>query len=169
LGRLGNDPFFLYRSTHLSHTTDVGTISYCEWIIPLLHHTKKLAVILTFAYNPINHRLRASDFEGGDDFTSTHPFPSVSQAAAITLVQHAKHVSVILKGSKAPALIYFEFNPYVLSRAGLVRWTGGGTENTDPIWRIAATDGHYYYVDHLGKQVYSGKSLPIDPSYPPAL
>ena len=146
---------------------DIGSSTY--WVIPLLNHAKKLVMILTFTYDPANHRLQASNFEGGDDFTASHPFPSVSQVAAVALVQHTEHTSVILTGSKAPSLIYFEFNPFVVSRAGSVHWTGGGTENIDPIWRIATTNGHYYYVDHLGKQAYTGKSLPVDPSYPPAL
>jgi hypothetical protein len=146
---------------------DAGSPTY--WVVPLLNSAKQTVMMLTFTYDPLNHRLQASNFEGGDDFTATHPFPSVSQIAAVTLVQQMEHISVVLKGSKAPVLVYFEFNPFVVSRADLVRWTGGGTENIDPIWRIVTTNGHYYYVDHLGKRVYTGKSLPIDPSYPSAL
>jgi hypothetical protein len=146
---------------------DVGSLTY--WVVPLLNSAKKAIMMLTFTYDPVNHRLQPSNFEGGDDFTATHPFPSVSQAAAVALVQRTEHVSVVVKGSKAPALIYFEWNPYVAPRAGAFHWTGGGTENINPIWRVAATNGRYYYVDQLGKQAYTGKSLPVDPSYLPAL
>jgi hypothetical protein len=146
---------------------DISSPTY--WVIPLLNTAKKATMMLTFTYDPAHHRLQPSDFGGGNDFTASHPFPSVSQAAAVALVQRTEHVSVVFKGSKAPALIYFEWNPFVAPRAGAFHWTGGGAENIDPIWRVAATNGHYYYVDHLGKQAYTGKSLPVDPSYPPAL
>ncbi|EFH87044.1 hypothetical protein [Ktedonobacter racemifer] len=138
------------------------------WELPILNGAKKVSILMELDYDPIGLRIKAGNIGPVNEFNAKHTFPSVSQAAAIALVTQQGHI-VVMTGKQAPILINFPIDFGRFRMDNKFTWTGGGTDPSDPIWRIATTDGHYYYVDHNGQKLYTGQQLPLDPTYLPAL
>ena len=136
------------------------------WVIPVVNRSTNIPLaMLTFVYDPVHQRIRASEFSGvtGNMFYTTHRFPFVAASTATAIMQREIHSDIQI-GSTAD-LIYFPPD-HDATLKGTDTWTGGGTTVIDPIWRVSAANGHFYYVDHLGQHAHQSKEFMVDPAFP---
>lgn len=133
------------------------------WVIPVVNKSGIPLVMLEFEYDAPNHRIYASEFDAvtGNMFYASRPFPAQSPASAMAVLMRERHIAIRQGG--APQLIYFPQDHEGLI-TGRNHWTAGGTSVIDPIWRIPAADGRWYYVDHDGHS-HLGSEIPVDPQF----
>ncbi len=147
------------------YRSDVGMPQ--EWVIPIVGRNNIPLALLTFVYDPVHQRLRASEFDAvtGNMFYTTHTFPFISAAQASTLVRQQRHTQILNAGASVPTLIYYPSNHTGVLTQQNAPLNIGGTAVIDPIWRVTSSDGQYYYVDHMGKHSYTGSDLSTDPAF----
>ena len=147
------------------YRSDVGMPQ--EWVIPIVRHDNIPLALLTFVYDPVHQRLRASEFDAvsGNMFYTSHAFPFVNATQAGTLVRQQQHTQIRAAGTGQPTLIYYPSDHQAVVTHQNASLNIGGTAVIDPIWRITGSDGRYYYVDHMGQHTYTGNKLPTDPAF----
>lgn len=139
-------------------------LQYSDYFVVRVLVNGVRAGIYSLSYDPAGQRISMSSFgmqQPNDPNYGKHfPWEGVSSTAAAQMLQSSRGVTIAV--GTAPELVYFDLDPRAYPPILAIKWTGGGNNDVEPIWRLLGADGKLYFVGTDAK-VYAANQLPIAP------
>lgn len=137
-----------------------------HWVVSVRNASGMRCGIFDFVYDSAHQRLRFSSYGvvTSLDPHASQAFPYIAASAAISRLQSQRGLKVM--AGTQPELIFFPIDPnFPVLTSPVHKWAGGGNSAMNPVWLIAGSDRHTYFVG-TDLKAYTQQELPIAKGQP---